>query len=137
MREDSIFEYRYIKEVVTVLETLKNIGIKYIEISPIVPIDSEIKLPIEKEFTDKGVYTIAGFDTDFNIINQLLLKKKFDCCCTAVKGLFEGNECNFIFIQCIEEELKKIENIIEYLNCNDYCYKIKKEDNFCKIVIKI
>ena len=137
MRESSIFEYRYIPEIVTILEKLKNIGIKYIEISPIVPIDSEIKLPIEKQFINKGVYTTAGFDANFNIINQLLLKKKFDCCFTAVKGLFEGEECNFIFIQCIEEQSKKIKDIIDYLKSNKYSYKLKKDDNFCKIVMEI
>lgn len=137
MRDVSIFEYRYIPEVVTVLEKLKNIGIQYIEISPIVPIDSEIKLPIKKEFNNKGVYTIAGFDANFNIINQLLLKKKFDCCFTAVKGLFEGEECNFIFIQCIEKQSEKIKDIIDYLNSNKYSYKLKNEEDFCKIVMKI
>lgn len=135
--KNSIFKYKYDTRIIEVIEFLRSNEIKYIEISPIIPDNSEMWLPLKKEFNNKGIYSIANFDLDFNIVNEILIKNGFKNCFTALKGIDENEECDFIFIQCmnIKQVCKKA--IINYLEINKYEYKVKEYEENMKAVIKI
>ena len=100
----SIFEYKYKSNLIDIMEFLKNKKIEYIEIPPIIPKHAEMYLPLQKEFSNKGIYTIASFNINFNIINKVLIERKVKNCYTAVKGVYKNKESTYIYIQCTDIE---------------------------------
>lgn len=137
MEENSIFEYKYLPKIIKIMERLKNKGLTYIEVPPIIPEHSEIYLPLKKKFSNKGIYTMASFDLDFNIINQLLIKRKIKNCFTTVKGIYKDKECTFVYIQSLSMKDSMKADICKYLNTNQYEYKEKSEEKTTKFVIPI
>lgn len=126
---ESIFRYRYKEEISKILEELKKQGLYYIEVSPIIPSNSEMFFGKKVEFKNKN-YTMATYNIDFNIINKYLDKKTNYYTC--VKGI-ENDEVDLIFIQLYD--LKKIENIKKIIK--KYKYDIKQEEQYTKIVVEI
>lgn len=137
MIKNSIFEYKYSPTNIKLMEFLKDIGIEYIEVPPIIPIHSEMYLPLKKKFNTKGIYTLASFDLNFNIINQLLIKRKIDNCFTVLKGIYKEVECTFVYIQSLNMEDKIKTEICEFLTKNKYKYKVKIENKTVKFVVLI
>ena len=114
---ENMFKYKFKKNVSNILEQLKKMEIFYIEISPIVPENSNIYFYEKKIFKNK-LYSMATFNTTFNLINECLEKKK---------------ETDLIFLQIYnKEKIEKIKKIIE-----QYKYEIKSEEQYIKIVIEI
>lgn len=72
---ENMFKYKFKKNVSNILEQLKKMEIFYIEISPIVPENSNIYFYEKKIFKNK-LYSMATFNTTFNLINECLEKKK-------------------------------------------------------------
>ena len=126
---ESIFRFRYKEEISKILEELKKQGLYYIEVSPIIPSNSEMFFGKKVEFKNKN-YTMATYNIDFNIINKYLDKKTNYYTC--VKGI-ENDEVDLIFIQLYD--LKKIENIKKIIK--KYKYDIKQEEQYTKIVVEI
>lgn len=137
MIKNSIFEYKYSPINIKLMEFLKDIGIEYIEVPPIIPIHSEMYLPLKKEFNNKGIYTLASFDLNFNIINQLLLKRRINNCFTSLKGIYKDVECTFVYIQSLNMENRIKNEICEFLTKNRYKYKFKSENKIVKFVVLI
>lgn len=133
----SIFEYKYKFNLIEIMEFLKNKKIEYIEIPPIIPEHSEMYLPLQKEFNNKGIYTIASFNLNFNIINKVLIERKVKNCYTAVKGVYKNKESTYIYIQCtdIEENIKQ--EILKYLTDNQYNFKAEVKEKQIKIVVEV
>ncbi len=137
MIKNSIFEYRYSPVNIKLMEFLKNIGIKYIEVPPIIPIYSEMYLPLKKEFNNKGIYTLASFDVNFNIINKLLIKRKIDNCFTSTKGTYRDVECTYIYIQNLNMNKNIKTEICKFLTKNEYKYKVYTESKMVKFAVVI
>lgn len=129
-KEKNIFKYKYEEKIAYVLDILQKAGIDYIEISPIVPQNSEIWF--EKKVVLKNkLYSMAVFSANFNLINIYLEKNKDYF--TSIKCLNEGKEVDLIFIQIHNKDrLIKIKELIK-----NYEYKYKQEEKYTKIVIKI
>lgn len=127
---ENMFKYKFKKNVSNILEQLKKMEIFYIEISPIVHENSNIYFYEKKIFKNK-LYSMATFNTTFNLINECLEKKKdyFTC----IKCLYKKKETDLIFLQIYnKEKIEKIKKIIE-----QYKYEIKSEEQYIKIVIEI
>lgn len=133
----SIFEYKYKFNLIEIMEFLKNKKIEYIEIPPIIPNHAEMYLPLQKEFNNKGIYTIASFNLNFNIINKVLIERKVKNCYTAVKGVYKNKESTYIYIQCTEIEENIKQEILKYLTDNKYNYKAEAKEKQIKIVVEI
>lgn len=127
---ENIFKYRFNNNISSVLKRLQEENIFYIEISPIVPNNSEIYF-FEKKVFKKKVYSMATFSAEFNLINRYLDKRKdyFTC----IKSLYKDRETNLIFIQIYNKnKLKKIKEVI-----SQYKYKVNDEEEYIKIVIEV
>lgn len=127
---ENMFKYKFKENVSNILEQLQKMKILYIEIPPIVPENSNIYFYEKKIFKNK-LYSMATFNTTFNLINGCLEKKKdyFTC----IKGLYKKKETNLIFIQIYNKD--KIKNIKEFIE--QHKYEIKSEEQYIKIVIEI
>ena len=126
---ENIFKYRFKTEISNILEELRKQGIYYIEISPIIPENSEMYFEKKVKFKNK-IYTMATYNSNFNIVNKYLKQKKDYYTC--VKSI-ENKEVDLIFIQLYD--LKKIENIKKIVK--EYKYEINQENQWTKIVIKV
>ena len=127
---ENMFKYKFKENVSNILEQLQKMEFLYIEIPPIVPENSNIYFYEKKIFKNK-LYSMATFNTTFNLINGCLEKKKdyFTC----IKGLYKKKETNLIFIQIYNKD--KIKNIKEFIE--QHKYEIKSEEQYIKIVIEI
>ena len=127
---ENMFKYKFKENVSNILEQLQKMEFLYIEIPPIVPENSNIYFYEKKIFKNK-LYSMATFNTTFNLVNGCLEKKKdyFTC----IKGLYKKKETNLIFIQIYNKD--KIKNIKEFIE--QHKYEIKSEEQYIKIVIEI
>lgn len=133
----SIFEYKYKSNLIDIMEFLKNKKIEYIEIPPIIPKHAEMYLPLQKEFSNKGIYTIASFNINFNIINKVLIERKVKNCYTAVKGVYKNKESTYIYIQCTDIEKNVKQEILKYIKDNKYNFKAEDKEKQIKVVLEI
>ena len=133
----SIFEYKYKSNLIDIKEILKNKKIKYKTNTTIIPTQAETYLPSQKQYSNKGIYTIASFNINFNIINKVLIERKVKNCYTAVKGVYKNKESTYIYIQCTDIEENVKQEILKYIKDNKYNFKAEDKEKQIKIVLEI